>query len=224
MSTKMVQNRVLIVEDEISIAKMIAMNLKVAGYETKMFHDGREAAEALEEEHAYDIALLDVMLPGMDGFDLFEIVRTYKIPVIFLTAKDDINSKIQGLQGGAEDYIVKPFDMLELMVRMEKVLERTKKLGDVIRILDVEINFLEHSVRKNGEEVLLKPMEFDLLCVLARNKNIAISREELLRRVWGVDYLGETRTVDVHIGQLRKKLSLNDNIKTVSKMGYRLEE
>lgn len=224
MGTKMAQNRVLIVEDEISIAKMIAMNLKVAGYETKMFHDGREAAEALEEEHAYDIALLDVMLPGMDGFALFEIVRTYEIPVIFLTAKDDINSKIQGLQGGAEDYIVKPFDMLELMVRMEKVLERTKKLGDVIRILDVEINFLEHTVRKNGEEVLLKPMEFDLLCVLARNKNIAISREELLRRVWGVDYLGETRTVDVHIGQLRKKLSLNDNIKTVSKMGYRLEE
>ncbi len=224
MSTKMAQNRVLIVEDEISIAKMIAMNLKVAGYETKMFHDGREAAEALEEERAYDIALLDVMLPGMDGFSLFEIVRSYEIPVIFLTAKDDINSKIQGLQGGAEDYIVKPFDMLELMVRMEKVLERTKKLGDVIRILDIEINFLEHSVRKNGEEVLLKPMEFDLLCVLARNKNIAISREELLRRVWGMDYLGETRTVDVHIGQLRKKLSLNDNIKTVSKMGYRLED
>jgi Response regulators consisting of a CheY-like receiver domain and a winged-helix DNA-binding domain len=212
------------VEDEISIAKMIAMNLKVAGYETKMFHDGREAAEALEEERAYDIALLDVMLPGMDGFSLFEIVRSYEIPVIFLTAKDDINSKIQGLQGGAEDYIVKPFDMLELMVRMEKVLERTKKLSDVIRILDVEINFLEHSVRKNGEEVLLKPMEFELLCVLARNKNIAISREELLRRVWGMDYLGETRTVDVHIGQLRKKLSLNDNIKTVSKMGYRLED
>ncbi len=224
MSTKMAQNRVLIVEDEISIAKMIAMNLKVAGYETKMFHDGREAAEALEDERAYDIALLDVMLPGMDGFSLFEIVRSYEIPVIFLTAKDDINSKIQGLQGGAEDYIVKPFDMLELMVRMEKVLERTKKLGDVIRILDIEINFLEHSVRKNGEEVLLKPMEFDLLCVLARNKNIAISREELLRRVWGMDYLGETRTVDVHIGQLRKKLSLNDNIKTVSKMGYRLED
>ncbi len=224
MSTKMAQNRVLIVEDEISIAKMIAMNLKVAGYETRMFHDGREAAEALEEERAYDIALLDVMLPGMDGFSLFEIVRSYEIPVIFLTAKDDINSKIQGLKGGAEDYIVKPFDMLELMVRMEKVLERTKKLSDVIRILDVEINFLEHSVRKNGEEVLLKPMEFELLCVLARNKNIAISREELLRRVWGMDYLGETRTVDVHIGQLRKKLSLNDNIKTVSKMGYRLED
>lgn len=218
------KNKVLIVEDEISIAKMIGMNLNVAGYDTVMFHDGSEAAAALEEEHAYDIALLDVMLPGMDGFSLFEIVKSYDIPVIFLTAKDDINSKVQGLQGGAEDYIVKPFEMLELMVRMEKVLARTKKLSDVIRVLDVEINILEHTVRKNGVEISLKPMEFELLCVLARNKNIAISREELLRRVWGVDYVGETRTVDVHIGQLRKKLSWNEHIKTVSKMGYRLEE
>lgn len=220
----MSQNKVLIVEDERSIAKMIAMNLKVAGYDTTMFHDGAEAAGALEQEHDYDIALLDVMLPGMDGFTLFEVIKSYDIPVIFLTAKDDIDSKVQGLQGGAEDYIVKPFEMLELMVRMEKVLERTKRLSDVVRILDIEINFLEHTVRKNGVEVSLKPMEFELLCVLARNKNIAISREELLRRVWGVDYVGETRTVDVHIGQLRKKLSLNENIRTVSKMGYRLEE
>lgn len=220
----MVKNRVLIVEDEVSIAKMISMNLKVAGYDTVMFHDGGDAAEALEGDHAYDIALLDVMLPGMDGFSLLETVKAYDIPVIFLTAKDDINSKVQGLQGGAEDYIVKPFEMLELMVRMEKVLERTKKLNDVIHILDAEINFLERTVRKNGVEVPLKPMEFELLCVLARNKNIAISRDELLRRVWGVDYAGETRTVDVHIGQLRKKLCWNDHIKTVSKMGYRLEE
>lgn len=218
------QNRILIVEDEISIAKMISMNLKVAGYDVTMFHDGREAAEELEREREYDIALLDVMLPGMDGFALFEVVKSYGIPAIFLTAKDDIASKVQGLQGGAEDYIVKPFEMLELMVRMEKVLERTKKSSDVIHILDLEINFLEHTVRKNGVEVPLKPMEFELLCVLAKNKNIAISREELLRRVWGVDYMGETRTVDVHIGQLRKKLSLNENIKTISKMGYRLEE
>lgn len=217
-------NKVLIVEDEISIAKMIAMNLKVAGYDTVIFHDGREAAEAIADEHDYDIALLDVMLPGMDGFALFDIIHEYGIPAIFLTAKDDINSKIQGLQGGAEDYIVKPFEMLELMVRMEKVLERTKKLSEIIRFLDVEIDLQKRTVRKNGEEVLLKPMEFALLCVLARNKNIAISREELLQRVWGVDYVGETRTVDVHIGQLRKKLSLSDHIKTVSKMGYRLED
>lgn len=220
----MTQGRVLIVEDEISIAKMIAMNLNVAGYDITMFHDGGEAAEAVREKHDYDIALLDVMLPGMDGFALLDVIRTYEIPVIFLTAKDDIGSKVQGLQGGAEDYIVKPFEMLELMVRMEKVLERTKKQNDRICILDMEIRLLEHTVRKNGEEIPLKPMEFELLCVLARNKNIAISREELLRRVWGVDYAGETRTVDVHIGQLRKKLSLTDYIKTVSKLGYRLEE
>lgn len=220
----MSKNRVLIVEDEISIAKMINMNLKVANYDTVMFHDGGKAAKALEEEHDYDIALLDIMLPGMDGFALLEVVKSYEIPVIFLTAKDDIGSKVQGLRDGAEDYIVKPFDMLELMVRMEKVLERSQKLSNVIKVLDLEINFLEHTVRKNGEEISLKPMEFELLCVLAKNKNIAISREDLLRMVWGLDYVGETRTVDVHIGQLRKKLSLNDNIKTISKMGYRLED
>lgn len=220
----MESNKVLIVEDEISIAKMISMNLTVAGYHTTIFHDGAEAAKAIRQINDYDIALLDVMLPGMDGFELFEIIKTYEIPVIFLTAKDDIASKVQGLQGGAEDYIVKPFEMLELMVRMEKVLERTQKLCDTIRFLDVEINISARTVRKNGKEIPLKPMEFELLCVLARNKNIAISREELLRRVWGVDFVGETRTVDVHIGQLRKKLSLANHIKTISKMGYRLEE
>lgn len=220
----MAKNRVLIVEDEVAIAKMIAMNLRVAGYDINMFGDGRQAAEALEQEHGYDIALLDIMLPGMDGLELLPIVRQYGIPVIFLTARDDIGTKVQGLRDGAEDYIVKPFEMLELMVRMEKVLERTKKNEDTIEILDLEINLAEHTVRKNGMEVSLKPMEFELLCVLAKNKNIAISREDLLRMVWGVDYMGETRTVDVHIGQLRKKLDLSEHIKTISKLGYRLED
>ncbi|MBE5933897.1 MAG: response regulator transcription factor [Lachnospiraceae bacterium] len=220
----MTMNRILIVEDEIAIAKMISMNLTVAGYETNMFHDGAEAYNAMEGDHSYDLALLDVMIPGKDGFELLEIMNRYDIPVIFLTAKDDVSSKIQGLKGGAEDYIVKPFEMLELLVRIEKVLERTNKLSNVIKILNMEINFEEHSVRVDGEEVALKPMEFELLAVLAKNKNIAISREKLLRMVWGVDYVGETRTVDVHIGQLRKKLGLSDNIKTVSKLGYRLEE
>lgn len=220
----MAKNRVLIVEDEVAIAKMIAMNLRVAGYDINMFGDGRQAAEALEQEHGYDIALLDIMLPGMDGLELLPIVRQYAIPVIFLTARDDIGTKVQGLRDGAEDYIVKPFEMLELMVRMEKVLERTKKNEDTIEILDLEINLAEHTVRKNGMEVSLKPMEFELLCVLAKNKNIAISREDLLRMVWGVDYMGETRTVDVHIGQLRKKLDLSEHIKTISKLGYRLED
>jgi len=164
------------------------------------------------------------MLPGKDGFALLETMKHYQIPVIFLTAKDDVGSKIQGLTGGAEDYIVKPFEILELIVRIEKVLSRTNRIPQVIQVLDMEINLEEHTVRKAGEEVALKPMEFELLVVLAKNKNRAISRENLLRMVWGVDYVGETRTVDVHIGQLRKKLGLNEVIKTVSKLGYRLEE
>ena len=210
----MAKNRVLIVEDEIAIAKMIAMNLKVAGYDIVMFQDGKEAAESLESDHAYDMALLDIMVPGMDGLELLPVVKGYGIPVIFLTARDDIGTKVQGLRDGAEDYIVKPFE----------VLERTKKNSDIIQILDLEINLAEHTVRKNGMEISLKPMEFELLCVLAKNRNIAISREELLRMVWGVDYMGETRTVDVHIGQLRKKLDLSEHIKTISKLGYRLED
>lgn len=220
----MAENRILIVEDEEAIAKMISMNLKVANYKTQLYYDGAEAAKALKEDHDYDLALLDVMLPGMNGFELLDVVKGYGIPVIFLTAKDDIGSKVQGLKGGAEDYIVKPFEVLELLVRMEKVLERSNKVSKVLRILDMEINFEEHSVRQNGKEVILKPKEFELLAVLAKNKNIAISRENLLRMVWGIEYMGETRTVDVHIGQLRKKLGLSDHIKTISKMGYRLEE
>ena len=164
------------------------------------------------------------MLPGKDGFELLDVMKKYDIPVIFLTAKDDLGSKIQGLKGGAEDYIVKPFEILELLVRMEKVLERADKLNRTIKILNMEINFEEHSVKQDGREVVLKPKEFELLSVLAKNKNIAISRENLLRMVWGIEYMGETRTVDVHIGQLRKKLGLADHIKTISKMGYRLEE
>ena len=217
-------NKILIVEDEEAIAKMIAMNLKVANYEVQIYYNGLEAAEAMPLDHEYDLALLDVMLPGMDGFELLEVMKKYEIPVIFLTAKDDLGSKIQGLKGGAEDYIVKPFEVLELMVRMEKVLARTEKIHKVIKILNMEINFEEHTVRQNGQEIPLKPKEFELLAVLARNKNIAVSRENLLKMVWGMDYLGETRTVDVHIGQLRKKLGLGNHIKTISKMGYRLEE
>lgn len=218
------KNRILIVEDEVAIAKMISMNLKVSNYDTKIYTDGLEAAEALKEDSEYDLALLDVMLPGVDGFELLEIVKQYRIPVIFLTAKDDIESKIQGLRGGADDYIVKPFEVLELLVRIEKVLERENKLSDVIKVLDLEIDISQRTVRKNGVEIPLKPKEFELLRVLAKNKNIAISREKLLSMVWGYEYMGETRTVDVHIGQLRKKLDLGDNIKTVSKMGYRLED
>lgn len=216
--------RILIVEDETAIAKMIAMNLRVSNYDVEIYEDGKLAAQALQEDHAYDLAILDVMLPGLDGFSLLPIVQEYRIPVIFLTAKDDLDSKIQGLKGGAEDYIVKPFEVLELLVRIEKVLARENHTQNILKILDMEIDFEQHTVRKNDEEIPLKPMEFELLAILAKNKNRAISRENLLRMVWGMEYMGESRTVDVHIGQLRKKLCLADHIKTISKLGYRLEE
>ena len=216
--------RILIVEDEEAIAKMIAMNLRVANMEPVIFYDGAEAELSLGSDHNYDLALLDVMVPGKDGFELLEALKPYGIPVIFLTAKDDVASKVQGLTGGAEDYIVKPFEVLELLVRIDKVLSRTQKTSDIIMVRDLEINLTEHTVRRNGEEIPLKNLEFELLAILAKNKNIAISRNDLLSLVWGVNYLGETRTVDVHIGQLRKKLDLHDAIKTIPKIGYRLEE
>lgn len=218
------KNRILIVEDDEAIARMIAMNLKVAGYDTRIFLDGLEAYEALPEDNNYDLALLDVMVPGMNGFELMPEVAKYDIPVIYVSARDDLNSKLTGLTGGAEDYITKPFEILELLVRVEKVLVRNHKIDSTIEVAGLVINADEHTVKKNGREISLKPMEFELLLVLVKNKNIAISREKLLFMVWGIDFAGETRTVDVHIGQLRKKLDLYDNIKTVSKLGYRFED
>lgn len=215
--------RILIVEDEEAIARMIAVNLECSGYEAVVYNDGLEAAKSLDEDSDYSLALLDVMLPGMDGFQLLDIVKARGIPVIFLTAKDDIASKVTGLKGGAEDYIVKPFEILELMVRIEKVLGRTGALMKTEDICGLQVDFEAMTVKKDGEEIHLKTMEFKLFEVLIRNRNKAISRERLLSMVWGVDYVGETRTVDVHIGQLRKKLSLEDAIKTIPKFGYRLE-
>lgn len=220
----MARNRIMIVEDDESISKVIQKNLTAAGYAAAAYYDGADAARALATELDYDLALLDIMLPGMDGFELMGHMKHHDIPVICLTAKADLDSKIQGLRDGAEDYVVKPFEVLELLVRIEKVLERRGRVRQVLSAAGLEINLLERSVRKNGEEIGLKPMEFDLLVMLAKNKNIALSRERLLHGVWGVDYVGETRTVDVHIGQLRKKLDLAENIRTISKMGYRLED
>lgn len=220
----MARNRILVVEDDEPISKVIQKNLTAAGYAAIAYYDGAEAAKSLAHDADFDLALLDVMLPGMDGFELLGYMKHADIPVIYLTAKADLDSKVQGLRDGAEDYIVKPFEILELLVRIEKVLERRGRLTQVLTAAGLEINLLERSVRKDGMEIILKPMEFDLLVMLAKNKNIALSRERLLHGVWGVDYVGETRTVDVHIGQLRKKLELGDHIKTVSKMGYRLED
>ena len=217
-------NRILVVEDDTAISELICMNLEVTGYEVVPVLDGNEVEGTLEKEEDFDLALLDIMLPGKDGFELLGVMKKYGIPVIYITAKADVNSKIKGLRSGAEYYIVKPFEVLELLVRVEKVLERTGKQKEIIQVKDLEIHLSEHKVTRNGQTVSLKPMEYDLLVLLAKNKNVAFTREQMLNEVWGSNYLGETRTIDVHIGQLRRKLDLSDVIKTIPKIGYRLEE
>lgn len=217
-------NRILVVEDDTAISELICMNLEVTGYEVVPVLDGNEVEGTLEKEEDFDLALLDIMLPGKDGFELLGVMKKYGIPVIYITAKADVNSKIKGLRSGAEDYIVKPFEVLELLVRVEKVLERTRKQKEIIQVKDLEIHLSEHKVTRNGQTVSLKPMEYDLLVLLAKNKNVAFTREQMLNEVWGSNYLGETRTIDVNIGQLRRKLDLSDVIKTIPKIGYRLEE
>lgn len=217
-------NRILVVEDDTAISELICMNLEVTGYEVVPVLDGNEVEGTLEKEEDFDLALLDIMLPGKDGFELLGVMKEHGISVIYITAKADVNSKIKGLRSGAEDYIVKPFEVLELLVRVEKVLERTGKQKEIIQVKDLEIHLSEHKVTRNGQTVSLKPMEYDLLVLLAKNKNVAFTREQMLNEVWGSNYLGETRTIDVHIGQLRRKLDLSDVIKTIPKIGYRLEE
>ena len=209
------KNKILVIEDDTAISDLICMNLTVAGYEVLAVFDGDKAEDAVLEKGPFDMALLDVMLPGKDGFELMETMKAHDIPVIYLT---DVGSKIKGLRAGAEDYIVKPFEILELLVRVEKVLERTGKQKDVLEIGDVQIQLSKHQVTKKGKTVGLKPLEY------AKNKNVAFSRDQLLNQVWGSDFLGETRTIDVHIGQLRKKLGLSGIIKTIPKIGYRLED
>ena len=217
-------NRILIIEDSPSITDLLEMNLVVAGYDTETAADGDAVLRLLETDRSFDLAIVDIMIPGPDGFALLPRLRDLGIPVIFLTAKDDVGSKVRGLKGGAEDYIVKPFEILELLVRIEKVLERTGRLQKSLKIKDIEIFPDSRTVMKGGEKIYLKPLEFDLLVLLARNKNITFTRERLLREVWGDLYIGETRTVDVHIGQLRKKLGVPGLIQTIPKVGYRLED
>ena len=218
------KNRILVVEDDAAIRDAVLLNLQFAGYETRAFEDGADAANALEDDHAFDLALLDIMLPGMDGFELFSVMEHYGIPVIYMTAKTDSASEIKGLRDGAEDYIVKPFDPLTLMVRIEKILKRIGKWNAVFRVRDVVVNIETHTVTKGGEPVVLQPLEFDVLVMLLRHKNMTVSRERLLNEVWGFDYLGETRMVDVKISALRKKLDLEDAIRAIPKLGYRLED
>lgn len=218
------KNKILVIEDDKAISELLCMNLTAAGYETAAACDGKEAQQLLLCHADADLALVDIMLPGRDGFALMEDFKKQRLPVIYLTAKADVTSKVKGLKLGAEDYMVKPFEVLELLVRIEKVLERTGRAKKHLYIGDVSVDLVRHQVTKNGEAVSLKPMEYDLLVLLLQNRNVALGREEILNRVWGTDYLGESRTVDVHVGQLRKKLGLHEEIRTIPKLGYRLED
>jgi DNA-binding response OmpR family regulator len=214
--------KILIIEDDEAINNLIFMNLNLVNYECKQAYDGNEAISILEQWHP-DLILLDVMIPYIDGFTLMERKIFQDIPVIFVTAKDQIADKVKGLKLGADDYIVKPFEALELLARVEAVLRRTKPVKRKFTIENTVIYLDEHLVTVDNKPVNLTNREFELLEVLINNCNLALSREKLLNLVWGHDYFGDTRTVDVHITKLRKKLRLENHIKTVYKLGYRLE-
>ena len=220
----MAKNRILIVEDDSNIAESIALNLDLSGYDHHIIDDGLAVVAYLQNDHSFDLALLDIQLPGLDGFALMEYMQQYNIPALYLTARSDVGSRVKGLRGGAEDYIVKPFEMLELLVRIEKILDRTGKLNRVLRYRDVTIDTEQRTVTKCGNAISLQPLELDLLAKLVRLKNCTLTRERLLSEIWGIDFAGGTRTVDIHVTHLRKKLGLEDAIQAVSKIGYRLED
>lgn len=215
--------KILIVEDEASISNLIAINLRRAGYHCTCMFDGMAAADELEKER-YDLILLDVMLPKVDGYELMEYIAPLGIPVIFLTAKGTVADRVKGLKLGADDYLTKPFEIIELLARVESVLRRYHKTESVIQIGDLTIDTASRTVHKQGERISLTKKEYDLLLLFIRNRNIALYRETIYERIWGGDYMGDSRTVDLHVQRMRKKIGWEDRIVTVYKVGYRLED
>ena len=200
-------NRILIVEDEKPILNLIRMNLMDAGYDCLCAENGLEAANILEKER-FDLILLDIMLPEIDGYELLEYIRPMEIPVIFITAKSDVMDRVRGLRLGAEDYITKPFEIIELLARVETVLRRYKKTERMLSVYDVTVDTGSRIVRKNGKIVRLTAKEYELLLLFLRNKNIALFRERIYESVWGEQYMGDSRTVDLHVQRMRKKTGL----------------
>ena len=211
---------ILIVEDEEVIHELIKRNLSLVGHICHSAFDGKEALECLADKR-FDLMILDIMLPKEDGFSVMRQAK--RQPTIFLTARDSLNDRMTGFSLGADDYIIKPFEMLEMLARVEAVLRRTQTSASTFRLDKVLINFDSRQVYREQELLELTPKEYELLEVLVKNRNIALARERLLELVWGYDFEGETRTVDVHIQKLRKKTGWENRIKTVYKMGYRLE-
>ncbi|WP_270914221.1 response regulator transcription factor [Allofournierella sp. CML151] len=214
---------ILIVDDEVAIAQLIAMTLARMGYTCQMAFDGLKAAELLEKNE-YDLVLLDIMLPGADGYELIDFIRPTGIPVIFISAKTTVADRVKGLHLGACDYIVKPFAPEELLARVENVLRLSGRGQAMLKAGDVTVDVSTRQVKKAGQEVALTPTEYQLLLVLLHNKNIALYRDTLYERVWGRDAELDTRTLDIHIHRLRKKLGWQHMIRTIPRIGYRLEE
>ena len=214
--------KIFIVEDEKPISDLLRMSLTKAGYECKCAYDGMAAADVLESE-CFDLILLDVMLPGADGFELMEYIRHLDIPVIFITAKDKVEDRVRGLRMGAEDYIVKPFEIIELLARIETVLRRYNKIDRMIEIAGLSIDTRSMVVRSDGKEIPFTRKEYELLLLFARNPGTALYRETIYERVWGGDYFGDSRTIDLHVQRIRKKAGWEDKLQSVYKVGYRLE-
>lgn len=214
--------RVLIVDDEKPICDLIDMSLTDAGYSCKSVQDGIEAIDLIERED-FDLILLDIMLPGADGFDIMEYIRPLKIPVIFITAKDNVRDKVKGLKLGAEDYLVKPFDVMELAARVEVVLRRFHKTETVLTAGDVTVDLEARKVTKAGKSVILTNKEYGLLVLFIRNRNVALFKERLYEKVWQEEYMGDSRTLELHVQRLRRKMGWEKNLVAVYKVGYRLE-
>lgn len=215
-------SKILIVEDDLAICELLAMNLRLVGHRYLIAYSAESARQLCQTER-FDLLLLDVTLPDGDGVMLAQKLQPLGIPIIFLTAKAGLSDRLRGFDLGAVDYVVKPFEMLELLARIKSVLRRSEGLSKQAVLGDLTVLFDERRVLKAGREVALTPTEYQLLETLLRNQNIAMSREKLLELVWGYEFEGDTRTVDVHITKLRKKLGLEDIIRTVYKIGYRLE-
>ena len=212
--------RILIVEDDENIAKMIAATLTMGGYQSDICDNGMDAVKHLDSGE-YDLALLDIMLPGMDGFSVLQQVSA--TPVIFLTAMQDVSDKVKGLRLGAEDYMIKPFEAVELLARIEVVLRRSNKGKKELVYEDLVVNLDAHTVKKGDRFLSLTPKEFDVLVFFLQNPDIALTRERLLSSIWGYEFEGESRTVDIHVQQVRRKTGLQNRLITIPKLGYRLE-
>lgn len=212
--------KILIVEDEDAISNLIKLTLAKADYQGDIARDG-EIALNMIDNNIYDLILLDVMIPKIDGFELMTYLKDRNIPVIFITAMSGVDYKVKGLDLGADDYITKPFDLTELIARINSVLRRNNKAKTKLTYKNIEIDIPSHTVYKDNIPINLTKKEFDLVLLLFENKNIALYREVIYERIWNEDYLTDSRTVDLHIQRVRKKLNLVKEIETVFKVGYR---